>query len=58
MPLSKLGRQMDERKRESIVAYLRRRMDELGIKAEDVARSISADPKGVKRRYRDANGNT
>lgn len=50
---------MDERKRESIVAYLRRRMAELGIDAADVAASIAADQERMRAaRYRDAAGNT
>ncbi|MCX5542100.1 H-NS histone family protein [Paraburkholderia sp. CNPSo 3076] len=50
---------MDERKRESIVAYLRRRMAEFGIKPEDVATSIAADQERLKAvRYRDAAGHT
>jgi DNA-binding protein H-NS len=50
---------MDERKRESIVAYLRRRMAEFGIEPEDVASSIAADQERIRAaRYRDATGNT
>ncbi|MCX5545242.1 H-NS histone family protein [Paraburkholderia sp. CNPSo 3076] len=50
---------MDERKRESIVAYLRRRMAEFGINPEDVAASIAADHERLKAvRYRDAAGHT
>lgn len=50
---------MDERKRDSIVAYLRRRMAELGIEPDDVAASIAADQEKVRAaRYRDAFGNT
>ena len=50
---------MDERKRESIVAYLRRRMAEFGIDADDVAASIAADQERMRAaRYRDASGNT
>ncbi|WP_434660736.1 H-NS histone family protein [Paraburkholderia sp. A3BS-1L] len=50
---------MDERKRESIVAYLRRRMDEFGIKPDDVAASIAADQERQRAaRYRDAFGHT
>ena len=50
---------MDERKRESIVAYLRRRMAEFGIKPEDVASSIASDQARSKAaRYRDAAGHT
>ena len=50
---------MDERKRESIVAYLQRRMAEFGIKPEDIATSIASDQERLKAvRYRDASGNT
>ena len=50
---------MDERKRDSIVAYLRRRMAEFGIEPEDVAASIAADQEKIRAaRYRDAAGNT
>ncbi|HKT97239.1 MAG TPA: H-NS histone family protein [Paraburkholderia sp.] len=50
---------MDERKRESIVAYLRRRMAEFGIEPDDLASSIAADQERMRAaRYRDAAGNT
>jgi DNA-binding protein H-NS len=50
---------MDERRRESIVAYLRRRMDEYGITPEDLAASIAADQERLRSaRYRDAAGHT
>ncbi|MFD1561823.1 H-NS family nucleoid-associated regulatory protein [Paraburkholderia silviterrae] len=50
---------MDERKRESIVAYLRRRMAEFEIEPEDIAASIAADQEQLRAaRYRDAIGNT
>jgi len=50
---------MDERKRDSIVAYLRRRMAELGIEPGDVAASIAADQERLRAvRYRDATGHT
>ena len=50
---------MDERKRDSIVAYLRRRMAELGIEPNDVAASLAADQEKMRAaRYRDAFGNT
>jgi DNA-binding protein H-NS len=50
---------MDERKRESIVAYLRRRMAEYGIKPEDIAASLAADQARLRAaRFRDASGNT
>lgn len=48
---------MDERKRESIVSYLRRRMDEFGISAEALAESIAQDQLAAKAaRYRSATG--
>ncbi|MFX1767751.1 H-NS family nucleoid-associated regulatory protein [Paraburkholderia sp. A1RI-2L] len=51
--------QMDERKRESIVAYLRRRMAEFEIQPEDIASSIAADQERLRAvRFRDASGNT
>lgn len=50
---------MDERKRESIVAYLRRRMAEFEIEPEDIAASIAADHERLRAvRFRDASGNT
>ncbi|MFT0172243.1 H-NS family nucleoid-associated regulatory protein [Paraburkholderia mimosarum] len=50
---------MDERKRESIVAYLRRRMAEFAIEPEDIATSIAADQARLREvRFRDASGNT
>lgn len=50
---------MDERKRDSIVAYLRRRMAEFGIEPEDIASSIAADHERLRAvRFRDAFGNT
>jgi DNA-binding protein H-NS len=50
---------MDERKRESIVAYLQRRMAEFGIEPEDIATSIAADQERQRAvRFRDAAGNT
>ncbi|HKR39713.1 MAG TPA: H-NS histone family protein [Paraburkholderia sp.] len=50
---------MDERKRDSIVAYLRRRMAELGIEPDDVAASIAAGQERMRAaKYRDAIGNT
>jgi DNA-binding protein H-NS len=50
---------MDERKRESIVAYLKRRMAEFGIKPVDIATSIAADQARLREvRFRDASGNT
>ena len=50
---------MDERKRESMVSYLRRRMSEFGIRPEDIAISIAADQERLRAvRFRDAFGNT
>ncbi|QBR04296.1 H-NS family nucleoid-associated regulatory protein [Paraburkholderia pallida] len=50
---------MDERKRESMVAYLRRRMAEFGIKPDDLAESIARDQRRhSKTRYRNAAGET
>ena len=50
---------MDERRRESIVAYLRRRMAEFGIEPDDIAASIAADQERLRAvRFRDASGNT
>jgi DNA-binding protein H-NS len=50
---------MDERKRDSIVAYLRRRMQEVGIKPEDLASAILGDQSMQKEaRYRSATGDT
>jgi len=37
---------MDERKRDSMIAYLRHRMEERGIKPEDLAAVLAAGPKG------------
>lgn len=49
---------MDERKRDSIVAYLQRRMAEFDITPEAIAASIADDQRRVKAvRYRDAFGN-
>ena len=50
---------MDERKRESIVAYLQRRMAEFGITPEAVAASIAEDQRRLRAvKYRDASGNS
>jgi len=50
---------MDERKRESMVAYLRRRMAEFGIEPDDIAASLAADRERVRAaRYRDASGHS
>ena len=50
---------MDERKRDSMIAYLRHRMEEFGIKPEDLAAVLAAEPKGQKaERYRSATGDS
>ncbi|NPT58221.1 H-NS histone family protein [Paraburkholderia elongata] len=50
---------MDERKRDSMIAYLRHRMDEFGIRPEDLASAIaSAQAEQKEARYRSATGNT
>jgi DNA-binding protein H-NS len=50
---------MDERKRDSIVAYLRRRMAEFGIELDDVAAAIAQDQIQHKSaKYRSATGET
>jgi DNA-binding protein H-NS len=49
---------MDERKRDSIVAYLQRRMAEFDITPEVLAASIADDQRRLSTvRYRDASGN-
>jgi len=48
---------MDERKRDSMVAYLRRRMAEVGIELDDLAAAIAEDQIRQKSaRYRSATG--
>jgi len=50
---------MDERKRDSIVAYLRSRMAEFGIELDDVAAAIAQDQIQHKSaKYRSATGET
>jgi DNA-binding protein H-NS len=50
---------MDERKRDSIVAYLQRRMAEFEITPEAIADSIAADQRRLLAvKYRDASGNS
>ncbi|MEM5338017.1 H-NS family nucleoid-associated regulatory protein [Paraburkholderia azotifigens] len=50
---------MDERKRDSMVAYLRRRMAEVGIELDDLAAAIAEDQIRQKTaRYRSATGET
>ncbi|WP_112175458.1 H-NS family nucleoid-associated regulatory protein [Paraburkholderia unamae] len=48
---------MDERKRDSIISYLRHRMAEFGIEPEDVAASIAEDQLRQRAaRYQNASG--
>jgi DNA-binding protein H-NS len=49
------GHPLDERKRDSIVAYLRRRMDEFGITVDDLAAAMAAQTP-ANARYANANG--
>ncbi|WP_322046621.1 H-NS family nucleoid-associated regulatory protein [Paraburkholderia sp. J67] len=50
---------MDERKRDSIVAYLQRRMNEFGITPEAIAASVAADQQRLLAvKYRDAFDNS
>jgi DNA-binding protein H-NS len=50
---------MDERKRDSIVAYLQRRMAEFDISVESIAASIAEDQQRLRAiKYRDAFGNS
>jgi len=50
---------MDERKRDSMIAYLRHRMEEFGIKPEDVAAALASEPMAQKaQRYRSATGDS
>jgi DNA-binding protein H-NS len=50
---------MDERKRDSMVAYLRRRMAEVGIELDDLAAALAEDQVRQKAaRYRSATGET
>ena len=50
---------MDERKRDSMVAYLRRRMEEFGITPEDLASALASEQSmQAKARYRSATGQT
>jgi DNA-binding protein H-NS len=50
---------VDQRKRDSIVAYLRRRMAEVGIGLDDVAAAIAHDEiRQAAARYRSATGQT
>ncbi|SIT46972.1 conserved hypothetical protein [Paraburkholderia ribeironis] len=50
---------MDERKRDSMIAYLRHRMEEFGIKPEDLAAVLASEPAAQKaERYRSASGDS
>jgi DNA-binding protein H-NS len=50
---------MDERKRDSMIAYLRRRMAQVGIKVGDLAAALAEERKRVKAtRYSNAFGDT
>ena len=53
------GQEMDERKRDSMVAYLRRRMAQVGIKVADLAAALAEERMRQKSvRYRNAFGDT
>jgi DNA-binding protein H-NS len=47
---------MDERKRESMIAYLRHRMEDFGISPDDLTSALAAGPEAG--RYRSANGDS
>ena len=50
---------MDERKRDSMIAYLRHRMEEHGIEPDDLASAIAGDQVTQKpARYQNARGDT
>ncbi|CAB3801186.1 H-NS histone family protein [Paraburkholderia fynbosensis] len=50
---------MDERKRDSMIAYLRHRMDDFGISPDDLATFLATEPAGSDTgRYRSAGGDT
>ena len=50
---------MDERKRDSMIAYLRHRMEEFGIEPDDLASAIAGDQVMQKpARYQNATGGT
>ena len=50
---------MDERKRDSMIAYLRHRMDQFGIQPDDLAAAIASEQTEQKEaRYRNATGDS
>jgi DNA-binding protein H-NS len=50
---------MDERKRDSMIAYLRRRMAQVGIKVTDLASALGEERRAKKAvRFRSAKGET
>ncbi|MEQ5840185.1 H-NS histone family protein [Paraburkholderia acidicola] len=50
---------MDERKRDSMIAYLRHRMEEFGISPDDLAAALATgQSEQAGARYRSATGNT
>ncbi|AXF06242.1 H-NS family nucleoid-associated regulatory protein [Paraburkholderia hospita] len=50
---------MDERKRDSMIAYLRHRMDDVGISPDNLAALLATAPAGSDTgRYRSAGGDT
>ncbi|MEA3117292.1 MAG: DNA-binding protein [Paraburkholderia sp.] len=50
---------MDERKRDSMIAYLRHRMEDFGISPDDLASALATEPAGPDvGRYRSAGGDT
>ncbi|SMG61496.1 H-NS histone family protein [Paraburkholderia susongensis] len=50
---------MDERKRDSMIAYLRHRMEEFGIKPDDLAAALASESLPQKNgRYRNATGDS
>ncbi|MCC8397206.1 H-NS histone family protein [Paraburkholderia sp. MMS20-SJTR3] len=50
---------MDERKRDSMIAYLRHRMEEFGIKPDDLAAALASESMAKKaERYRSATGDS
>ena len=48
---------MDERKRDSMIAYLRHRMDEFGITPDDLASALACEQQ-TEARYGNATGDT